>query len=37
MDGEKYRSVIGIWMWNKSVLAWEYGIRVGWMGESIDQ
>ena len=21
-----------IWKWNKSICAWEYGIRVGWMG-----
>ena len=23
------------WKWNKSVCTWEYGIRVGWMEESI--
>ena len=21
-----------IWKWNKSICAWEYGIRVGWVG-----
>ena len=26
-----------IWKWNKSVYAWEYGIRVGWMGKCICQ
>ena len=22
-----------IWKWNKSICAWEYGIRVGWVGK----
>ena len=26
-----------IWKWNKSICAWEYGIRVGWIGKSTSQ
>ena len=26
-----------IWKWNKSICAWEYGIRVGWVGKSTNQ